>query len=68
MIQSSNPSERESLDDGEQIREVLIHGNYMSRKDIEFCVNLDISVLEHEDSDNIQALHRSLCETYGTEN
>ena len=68
LLQSSNPDERESLDDKEQIDEVLIRGNYMSRKDIEFCVNFDISVLEHQEIDNIEALHRSLCETYGTEN
>ena len=68
LLQSHNPNEREYLDPEDQIREVLIHGNYMSRKDIEFCIDFDISVLEHEEFDNIEALHRSLCETYGTEN
>ena len=68
LLQSRNPEIREYPDVEEQIREVLIRSNYMSRKDIEFCISVDISVLEHEKFGNIEALHRSLCETYGTEN
>lgn len=68
LLQSHDPDEREYLDAEDQIREVLIHGNYLSRMDIEFCVNLDISVLEHDSKDAIDALHNTLCDTYGTEN
>ena len=68
LLQNRNPEEWEYLDAEDQIREVLIHGNYMSRKDIEFCVKSDISTLEHKEFDGIKVLHDSLGETYGTEN
>ena len=68
LLQSSNPDEREFLDDKEQIDEVLIRGNYMSRKDVEFCVSFDISVVERDNRDAIEALHNTLCETYRPEN
>jgi hypothetical protein len=66
LLQSHNPEEREYLDSEDQIREVLIHGNYMSRKDIEVCINFDISALEDTDMDAIEALHNALCEAYGS--
>ena len=66
LLQSRNPDEREYLDHEDQIREVLIHGNYMSRKDIELCVNFDTSGLQHDNGDAIDALHNTLCELYGT--
>ena len=66
LLQSHNPEEREYLDAEDQIREVLIHGNYMSRKDIEVCTNFDISALEDTDKDAIEALHNTLCEAYGS--
>ena len=65
LLQSHSPEEPEYLDTGDRIREVLIHGNYMSLKDIEICVNFDISALEDTDKDAIEALHNSLCEIYG---
>ena len=65
LLQSHNIEEREYLDAEDQIREVLIHGNYMSRKDIEICVNFDISAVESADKDAIEGLHNTLCETYG---
>src|ERR1017187_1589337 len=46
LVQSNNPEDREYPDDADQIREVLIHGNYLSQKDIEICAAFDIS--EHE--------------------
>ena len=68
LLESHNPDEREYLDPEDQIREVLIYGNYMSRKDIELCVSFDISSLQHDNRDAIGALHNTLCEAYGTGN
>lgn len=39
---------REYTDDTDQIREALIHKNYFSRKDIEYCLQFDISSLSVE--------------------
>ena len=64
LLQSHNPDVREYPDAEDQIREVLIHSNYMSRKDIEICVNFDISVLEDDNRDAIEDLHESLYEAY----
>ena len=66
LLQSHTPEEREYLDTEDQIREVLIHGNYMSRKDIEVCTNFDISALENESRYAMEALHNTLCEAYGS--
>ncbi len=65
LLQRLNPDERQIPDAEDQIREVLIHDNYMSRKDIEFCVNFDISAVEGDNKEAIEALHNALCETYG---
>ena len=65
LLQSYNPDEREYLDAEDQIREVLIHDNDMSRKDIELCANFDVSALENENKGAIEALHSTLCDAYG---
>ncbi len=65
LLQSRDPELREYLDDEEQIREVLIRGNYMSRKDIEVCINFDISALGDDNRDTIEALHNTLFNAYG---
>ena len=65
LLQSYNPDEREYPDGEDQVREVLIHANCMSPKDIEFCVNFDITGLRHYNKDAIKALHNTLCELYG---
>ncbi|HEV2802440.1 MAG TPA: hypothetical protein VGW12_18360 [Pyrinomonadaceae bacterium] len=46
---SWNADERPYLDDAEQIREVLIHDNYLSQKDIELIRGFDISRLSTEE-------------------
>ena len=66
LLQSHNPEEREYLDTEDQIREVLIHGNYMSRNDIEICINFDLSALEDDNKEAIEALHNTLSESYGS--
>ena len=42
LLQNHDPDEREYPDAADQIREVLIHGNYLSQKDIEICLGFDL--------------------------
>ena len=37
----------------------------MSRKDIELCVNFNVSILSHDNKQAIEDLHNSLCAVYG---
>ena len=61
LLQNHDPEDREYDDDADQIREVLIHGNYLSPKDIEICAAFDISEFEkHPNFAGIKALHQSL--------
>lgn len=46
LIDSSDAEQREYEDPADQIREVLIHGNYFSQKDVEACLTFDIRILE----------------------
>ena len=68
LLDGNTPEDREYADDGDQIREVLIHGNYLSQKDIEICAAFDI--WQHEDLEmhpnfpGIESLHQSLCTNY----
>ncbi len=45
LLQNHDPDEREYPDPEDQIREVLIHGNYLSQKDIEICAAFDPNTL-----------------------
>ena len=63
LLQNHDPEEREYPDAADQIREVLIHGNYMSQKDIEVCLGLDLAELG--DRAQIVELHRSFVAAYG---
>ena len=61
LLQNHDPEEREYHDSADQIREVLIHGNYLSQKDIEICLAWDIASLsEHDQYDSIRQLHEAL--------
>ena len=64
LLQSYDPEEREFADAEDQIREILIRGNYMSHKDIEICANFDISTLDSDNRAAIGSLHNTLRETY----
>ena len=66
LLQSCNPDEREYLDAEDQIREVLIRGNYLSPKDIELCINFDKASLPRDNRKTIEALHSTLCQVYET--
>jgi hypothetical protein len=45
LLQNHDPDEHEYPDADDQIREVSIHGNYLSQKDIEFCLAFDTESL-----------------------
>lgn len=68
LVNSAEPEERYYADPADQIREVLIHGNYMSRRDVDICLEFDIeSLSEHEGADEIRVLHEALAELYQTD-
>lgn len=65
LLENHDPEEREYPDATDQIREVLIHQNYLSQKDIEVCLGFDLTSLPaHEHHDNIQELHNTLISEY----
>ena len=45
---SIDPENREYFDNSDQLREILIHGNYLSQKDIEHMLTFDITQLSAE--------------------
>jgi len=66
LTQNHDPEEREYPDPADQIREVLIHGNYFSQKDIGICSRFDLTSLSiHPALSQIQELHESLQAVYG---
>jgi hypothetical protein len=65
LLQNHDPEGREYPDATDQIREVLIHQNYLSQKDIGICLAFDLAPLSTDANfPAIQALHQSLCDTY----
>jgi hypothetical protein len=61
LLQNHEPDEREYADAADQIREVLIHGNYLSQKDIEICLGFDVeSLAEHPGIEGMRELHAAL--------
>ncbi|MBI4986891.1 MAG: hypothetical protein HZC24_16485 [Rhodocyclales bacterium] len=68
LLQNHDPDEREYADAVDQIREVLIHGNYLSQKDIEICLAFDIeSLADRPGIDAMRELHAALAEKYRVE-
>lgn len=68
LLQSHDPDVREYSDDADQIREVLIHENYLSQRDIDICLGYDLALLRTGGSfPAIEDLHRSLCTTYASD-
>jgi hypothetical protein len=68
LERSADPEEREYPDPADQIREVLIHANYMSQRDLDICLGFDVeSLKDHEGVDQIRALHRALVTEYKTD-
>jgi hypothetical protein len=65
LIESAETEVREYPDDTDQIREVLIHENYLSQKDIELCAAFDIAAHQsHPNFTGIESLHETLCRNY----
>lgn len=65
LAQNCDPEEREYPEASDQIREVLIHGNYLSQKDIEICLGFDVETLSAEPGiEGIRELHTALVEVY----
>lgn len=68
LLNSYDEEERQYPDAADQIREVLMHPNYFSRKDIDICINFDISGLsDHVCFTSIQDLHGALVSVYKVE-
>ena len=67
-MDSHDSEEREYSDVADQIREVLIHGNYMSQKDIEICRSFDLTTLvDKPHYDHMRELHDALVATYAAD-
>lgn len=61
LISSSNLEERQFYDPIDQIRDILIHENYFSQRDIKICLSFDInSLIDHEGFEEIRKLHNAL--------
>jgi hypothetical protein len=68
LTASADPEEREYPEPTDQIREVLVHANYMAQKDMEICMRTDISMLlEGPQAEHISALHTKVAAIYGQE-
>ena len=66
LLRNNDPEEREYPDVADQIREVLIHDNDLSQKDIEICLNFDVETLAaNDDIARIRELHQGLQSAYG---
>ena len=65
LLQNHDPEEREYPDPADQIREVLIHGNYLSQKDVEICLKFDLSSLDQQPvGEDVRQLHECLVSSY----
>ena len=65
LVRSVDPEEREYPDAIDQIREVLIHGNYLSQRDIKICLGFDVErLIEDYAIDEIRTLHEALSMYY----
>jgi hypothetical protein len=68
LVQNHDPEEREYPDGADQIREVLVHDNYLSRRDIDICLEYDVFLLSDQPAfGQITDLHQILVAQYGVE-
>lgn len=68
LLQNHDPEEREYPDAANQIREVLIHVNYLSQEDVDICLAFDLASLAgHEQYASIRQLHDALIAGYETD-
>ncbi len=69
LLQNHDPEEREYPDAADQIREVLVHENYMSQKDIEICLSFDLgTIVAHPEYQSMRDLHKALLAEHGSGN
>ena len=69
LIENHEPDERAYPDPADQIREILIHENYLSQRDIEICLGLDLASLgDAVPSEQGRELHDALVVRYGMDN
>jgi hypothetical protein len=67
LCDNYNSEEHEYANTVDQIREILIHPNYFSEKDIAICLEFDIdSLSEHGSFSAIKELHDTLVSIYQT--
>jgi hypothetical protein len=65
LIDSFDPDDREYPEDADQIREILVHKNYLSLEDMKFCVAYDTGKIEdHPRFEGIEALHMAVRHIY----
>lgn len=70
LLRNYDPEGREYPDPADQIRELLIHENYLSQSDVDICLGLDLTCLaDRPEYESICALHETLKVEYslGTE-
>jgi hypothetical protein len=66
LLQNYDPEEREYSEVADQIREVLIHENYLSQEDIDICLGFDVAGLVDQPAfESIRGLHEALISGYG---
>lgn len=65
LVRSAALDDREYADNGDQIREVLVHENYLSSKDIDFCSQIELAGYgDHPGYGEMLNLHESLKTLY----
>lgn len=65
LCDSLDPESRQYFDDADQIREILIHENYFSQKDIEACLSFEIGSLSADAKfPEIKALFDTFVQAY----
>lgn len=68
LLNNYDPEECEYPDAADQIREVLIHDNYLSQKDIEICLGFDLTgIADRLEIDAIRILHEVMKSEYGSD-
>ncbi len=68
LIESQDEDTRQFFDLSEQINEVLIHEHYLSKKDMEFCLDYDITRLSNQPKfDEIERIFETLKTEYAEE-
>lgn len=68
LLHNHDPDEQEYPETADQIRKVLIHGHYLSQKDIGICLSFDLaSLADQSEHDNMRELHDAMNAEYGYE-